>query len=406
MIILISLRGENMTNIEHLIEYINNTPNWKEALLEEPFNLKSIEESPTHPNYWMFVYNLYNSDFTNPMLKACRGTVLEIVDNKVVGVVCHAMDKFFNYGDPNCDKIDWNTVEIIDKKDGQLIKVSRYKNEVLWFTNGAFGLNTPLSYTDDKIKDYETLVKVALGENITWIDRIPEGMTVFMELCSPYNRIVCKYDEIKMWLLGARDANQKEIPPEDLNIPLESPEIYRNISGILGPDLEDSFDGVKKLLTYFNWKTQEGVVIRDDQFNRVKMKCEDYVRIHLLIGDDGLNDNKIFNAILTNNIDDLIEIDNSIVNRVEEMKNEIRRCKIKLKWMFDEAKNKFSEFNNNRKEFAIWAQTTMERNTWFKALDNKSYNEYFESFLKDCQKRSKPYDYFKNAADLLIYDVN
>ena len=231
-------------------------------------------------------------------------------------------------------------------------------------------------------------------------------MTVFMELCSPYNRIVCKYDEIKMWLLGARDANQKEIPPEDLNIPLESPEIYRNISGILGPDLEDSFDGVKKLLTYFNWKTQEGVVIRDDQFNRVKMKCEDYVRIHLLIGDDGLNDNKIFNAILTNNIDDLIEIDNSIVNRVEEMKNEIRRCKIKLKWMFDEVKNKFSEFNNNRKEFAIWAQTTMERNTWFTALDNKSSNACFESFLKDCQKRSKPYDYFKNAADLLIYDVN
>ena len=141
-----------MTNIEHLIEYINNTPNWKEALLEEPFNLKSIEESPTHPNYWMFVYNLYNSDFTNPMIKAGRGTVLEIVDNKVVGIVCHAMDKFFNYGDPNCDKIDWNAdeVKIIDKKDGQLIKVSRYKNEVLWFTNGAFGLNTPLSYTDDR----------------------------------------------------------------------------------------------------------------------------------------------------------------------------------------------------------------------------------------------------------------
>lgn len=373
--------------MDSLIKFIEETPNWRRALKEPPYNLRTVEHSTTHPNYWMFVYNLFDSDFEDEKIKACRGIILEIVGNKVIGVVSHAMDKFFNYGDPKCDSIDWTTAKVLSKKDGQLIKVSRYKGELIWCTNGAFGLHTPLTYTDDKIKDYQSLVNYAIGDK-SWLDKIPEGMTIFMELCSRYNRIVCQYNEPKMWLLGARGIDQIEIMPEvikeQLGCPLDYPESY---------DLHDMDAVIEKLKT-FNWREDEGFVIRDANFHRIKIKCEDYIRIHLLIGDNGLTEDKIFEAILTDKIDDLIEIDNTVIKTIENIKQELKDLKEKLLQMGRGARDKYAKLNNNRKEFAKWAMSTDENTLWFTCLD-VPIGELYPRIIEECKKHNNPYQYLK-----------
>jgi T4 RnlA family RNA ligase len=303
----------------------------------------------------MFVYNLFDSDFTNPIVKECRGIVLEIVNDKVVGVVNYAMDKFFNYGDSNCDKIDWSTAKVQEKLDGQLIRVSRYKGELIWCTNGAFGLNTPLDYTDDKIKNYKELVESSLIND--WVNNIPEGWTVFLELTSPYNRIICSYDKIKMWLLGARDNNLKEVKRETVkelfNCPLDTPQVY---------DLHD-IDSTLKMLETFNGKEQEGVVVCDDNFNRIKIKSDDYLRIKYFLGENCITNDKIFESVIKDETDDLLEFDSNLEDKINSVKEEL----VLFKKLINEYHTKAINLLNsceNRKEYALKVLQTKQNNLW------------------------------------------
>ena len=349
----------------YLIDFINNNKDWKLKLKQPPYNLKTVKNDEIHTNYYMFVYNLFDSDFTNPIVKECRGIVLEIVNGKVVGVVNYAMDKFFNYGDSNCDKIDWSTAKVQEKLDGQLIRVSRYKGELIWCTNGAFGLNTPLDYTDDKIKNYKELVENSLIND--WVNNIPEGWTVFLELTSPYNRIICSYDKIKMWLLGARDNNLKEVKRETVkelfNCPLDIPQVY---------DLHD-IDSTLKMLETFNGKEQEGVVVCDDNFNRIKIKSDDYLRIKYFLGENGITNDKIFESVLKDETDDLLEFDSNLEDKINSVKEEL----VLFKKLINEYHTKAINLLNsceNRKEYALKVLQTKQNNLWFDLLRENCYD--------------------------------
>lgn len=365
-----------------LIEFIESHSDWKEQLKKAPYFLK-IKNSETHPNYWMLTYNPFDSDFTNDITKTCRGIVLDIDPdtNKVLGIVNYAMSKFFNYGDSNCAPIDWTTAKVLSKKDGQLIRVSKYKGEIIWCTNGAFGLNTPVDFTDDKVQDYVSLVKLALNNDLSWIDRIPEGVTVFMELCSPYNRIICRYSDVKMWLLGARSnvSPYSEIMPEDvkaqISIPLDIPESY---------DLH-SIDSVLKELDKFVGYEQEGVVVRDAAFNRIKVKSKDYLRIHYMLGENGITQDSILTAILTDSTDDLLEFDPSLSKNIDALKKDIIAFEDNLRKLFSVVKEKFDACNNDRKTFAQWAISQDNTKTLFRLLDCKDV----EDLIKENRERMK-----------------
>ena len=71
-----------------LIDFINSHKDWEVLLKKSPYNMKTIKRCETNPNWVMFVYNLFDSDLQNDIVKACRGSVLEIVDNKVVRPIC------------------------------------------------------------------------------------------------------------------------------------------------------------------------------------------------------------------------------------------------------------------------------------------------------------------------------
>ena len=141
--------------INALVNFVKENDNWEELLKKDPYNLKSVKWCMWKPNWCMFVYNLFNSELTNDVVRGCRGTVLEI-NGKDVKVISAPYTKFFGYNDPNGkdieDSINWNNAQIQEKVDGLIIKTASVnwkldngdiEKRLYFFTNGSFDLNDP-----------------------------------------------------------------------------------------------------------------------------------------------------------------------------------------------------------------------------------------------------------------------
>ena len=89
--------------MNHLMNFIRDNLNWRLLLTQPPYNL-IIKEDSDFPNVYLFKYNQYDSDMSNPICKEARGIILEIIDISVK-ILCHSFDKFFNYSGEN-GKID------------------------------------------------------------------------------------------------------------------------------------------------------------------------------------------------------------------------------------------------------------------------------------------------------------
>ena len=84
-----------------IIEFIKNNPDWREILSNPPYNLIIEDDS----DFIMLKYSQYDSDFTNELVRECRGLILD----KDCNAVCVPFTKFGNYGESYADKIDWKT---------------------------------------------------------------------------------------------------------------------------------------------------------------------------------------------------------------------------------------------------------------------------------------------------------
>lgn len=95
-----------------LIKFINQHDNWKELLQEAPYFLDIKEED----GFTLLKYNQINSDFSQDIVKQCRGIILDS-NHKIV---CWPFSKFFNWGESNADEIDWSSARVQEKIDGCL----------------------------------------------------------------------------------------------------------------------------------------------------------------------------------------------------------------------------------------------------------------------------------------------
>ena len=59
--------------IDAFVDFVKSNDNWKELLKKKPYSLKLIKECSFHPNWFMFVYNLFDSELTKDVIRGCRG---------------------------------------------------------------------------------------------------------------------------------------------------------------------------------------------------------------------------------------------------------------------------------------------------------------------------------------------
>jgi len=98
-----------------LVDYIKAHPAWRKELVEKPYCLTIKDKG----QYTIFSYSQIDSDFYNKVVRVSRGIILKDVDTDPV-VVCHAFDKFGNYGEGYADTIDWASARVQEKVDGCL----------------------------------------------------------------------------------------------------------------------------------------------------------------------------------------------------------------------------------------------------------------------------------------------
>lgn len=423
-----------MANVyyEALKKFISSNPeNWKELLKTKPFYLKTVKQVDFNPNWYILVYNLFNSDFDPAnssqeqvnALKACRGCVVDVSDINDVKIVCAPYTKFFNLGEPYCDEIDWQSAKVQLKVDGILIKAFKHNGIVYWATNGSVDPDqkmqdciSPDGVAEDGTKDafsYFDLLKYALsvespdvkitselvGENshkVTstggWCDKIPDGATLMLELVSPRNRIICKYATTKLYFHGYRDEQLEEKEAKEIaaeyGIPYEIPEL-------LNPTTEAELN---ELLATFDGAEKEGCVVVDKYWRRVKVKSPHYLKIKFIKGEDVFSKKEIFNAVIDETWDDVIGYFPEIKPIIDELIEKVADSKKKLAVYFDFARQKFNEFGQDRKAYAQYVMSLEpeHKTLMFEALKNIPADEYMNNKLKELRKKNNGYQDFEN----------
>jgi len=121
-----------MENLRHyLINWLNTTYNPLESL--EGFDIR-VSRDERYPNLYNLKYGSILADKSNPLVRACRGAVVELVENDgdhspYFRLVAYAFDRFFNIGEPGCHELNWGTTKVYEKLDGCLHSETKIETE-------------------------------------------------------------------------------------------------------------------------------------------------------------------------------------------------------------------------------------------------------------------------------------
>ncbi len=248
-------------------EFIQAHDNWRDLLSTKPYNLKISEDD----GFVLFKYNQIASDFSQEICQEARGLILDTQDN--FRVVRYAFKKFFNIDEGFAAHIDWDTAVASEKIDGSIMSV--------WYARGKWHLST--NGTIDAFKaelsgvgPYKTFGE--LFESVlplsTFTNYNKHHCWTF-ELVSPYNKVVIDYPETKVYLLSVRDMNSLE------ELDFDAVEMIADANNMAVPeryDLNNETD-YRQLVEQMP-EGHEGIVVRDGNGERVKIKTLLYFEMH------------------------------------------------------------------------------------------------------------------------------
>jgi hypothetical protein len=265
----------------------------EKAILE--FNLKTR----VYENKVLLKYDQLSSPtlMANKEVQECRGLILEKGTWKVMSL---AFTKFFNSEEGNAHKIDWDTAHVLEKLDGSCIQLYWDWNKEQWFAattgtaEGEGEVNNKLGTTFNQLFWNTVTEKYDFKK-----ENLNKLFCYVFELTTPYNIVVKPHGESAASLLMVRNLlTLEEVPFEALT----------GIADSLGVPRVKSYDlnakNVGALLRTFEnmvWH-DEGYVVVDANFNRVKIKNPAYVAVHHLKGKTA--EHNIMTIVKTNEIEE------------------------------------------------------------------------------------------------------
>lgn len=389
-----------------LVKFLNSHKNdWREKLAAKPYYIEIKNDGP----YFIFKYNMLESDMHIQLVKECRGCICRQDDNGNWICVCYPFIKFGNWGESYADtaKIDWSRgVDVQTKVDGSLCKI--------WFDRGHWHISTnntidafsapcgdstfgdvflhiyldvdmskEFIYVDGRDKYIDELFKSKFNPNYTYC----------FEMVHPqYNPIVVHYDKPALYLLGARSIRTgEEVMAKDCG------EMYHTIQYVQHYHY-DCLDDVLKACAEMG-ADEEGYVVVSPQkengsFLRIKCKGTEYLTRHKLRGNGPLTAVKVISLWQTDSMDDFLAYFPEHTAFVDTVAQKLIDLIEKADIAYDCVKG-----YGPRREFALRAQSYIKpiQSYLFARLDNK-IDDAFSYF-----KQMKP----KNLADLLdVKDIS
>jgi len=241
--------------------------------LKNRYGIK-VTENPTD-NRLLLNYDQIKSPKTAAIVQECRGLCLNKVDYSLIS---KSFNRFFNFTEnrANDNKFDWTNCIAQEKVDGSLINFYHWEGRWRVQTRGSFG-NIPFY---DNGPTPEQLVFEVLDNRI---NRFDKRLSYALELCSLHNKVVREYKTPQVFLLGVFDK-EVERPFDGLYMPCWSVQNHSFYTGVPTPEVFP-FHSIKEVEEYIRKrshgdKTFEGIVLRDKNNVRIKVKNPDYLALH------------------------------------------------------------------------------------------------------------------------------
>ena len=299
----------------------------------------------------------------------CRGLVLDNEGN----VVAKPFPKFFNMEELSDTEIPKESFEVFEKMDGSLGIFFHYEGEWYMATRGSFT-------SEQSIKGMEIAKREGLDRKC-----VP-GFTYLFEIIYPENRIVVDYgtDE-RLVLLSIVNPEGNEIPYNEIEMD--------------GWDIVNRYDGVNdfKTLKEMISNDAEGYVIRFSRGMRMKIKGDEYVRLHKILTNFSTTD--IWELMRTKgNMNEFLErvpdeFDNWVKGVVSDLNDKFYKLQNKAAIFVDKHRYNgiLAGMPLDKKAFASYVmQESIElRPIMFAMWDQKPYDDIIWKMIKP--KWSKPF---------------
>lgn len=299
-----------------------------------------------HPTADLYIYNYtaktQYDKIWNEVTLQCRGLILDGEGN----VVARPFRKFFNLEEHEESEIPNLPFEVYDKLDGSLFLIVAYKNQLVFATRGSF-------ISEQAIKGKE-IFKEKYAHLTTKIEKYK---TYLFEVIYPENKIVCQYDGLTDIILLSIIDNKTGV------------ESLKNI----GFQVVKKYDGINdyRKLKELAEDNKEGFVIKFNNNFRVKVKFDEYVRLHRII--TGVSNIAIWEYLKEGKLFD------EILERVpDEFYDYVKKTREELEFKFfqieAECQFVYREYET-RKETAFYFNTQRYPSILFSMLDDRDYSE-------------------------------
>lgn len=300
-----------------------------------------------HPSAELYIYNYtqkcqFEREWDEITIQ-CRGLIM----NDLGEVVARPFAKFFNYEEHSLSEIPNIPFDVFEKMDGSLGILYWIEDKPFIATRGSFN-------SDQAIKATEILYQ----KYTNTFDLLHKEATYLFEIIYPDNKIVVEYgDREELVLLAILDNKTgKDLHLHDIGLPIVP-----------------RYDGVKdiQMLKKQNLDNAEGYVLRFENGFRVKIKFEEYVRLHRIVTQcssitiwEHLMDKRPFDELLEKVPDEFFAwvtaVKSDLENQFQLIENQ---CKASFKIL------------ETRKETAAYFFTQKYPAILFLMLENKDYSK-------------------------------
>lgn len=314
-----------------------------------------------HPEFPLLIFNYTREcqyeDAWDEYTKMSRG----LITTEEGEVVARPFEKFFNVGEKEYTKVKnlpKEDPEIYEKMDGSL--------GILYWWNDQPYIATRGSFTSDQA----VFGTHWLYENINYHE-LDKHLTYLFEIIYPANRIVVNYgDRAELVLLAIKNIESGE----EIDYIREAKHLGVSYAPRLeSPPTEDPVKELKSILPHLD-SNREGFVVKFSDGLRVKMKGDEYVRLHRIVTD--LSSKRIWEYLKDgHNIKELLQdVPDEYYKWIKKTKEDLYKEFNKIKSKARSAYNVVEQFET-RKEKALYLKEYYNdvKGIVFKMLDDEDY---------------------------------
>ena len=289
--------------------------------------LKLVTKFHSNPKYPLVQLRYSPMSPVTKLTNQLRGT---IIDYKTGELVALPFYRFFDYGDvKHCAQIDWKSAKVQKKMDGSLAIMYFYKEK--WHVatsrtpDGSSIMGKIRGRSNEPGFVFRDKFWKLLDEqfaNTEW----DTNCCYMFEMMTPEHIIICRYPSDKLTLLGIRNMRTLlEIHMEENNLDLD---LDLDLNLDLDFDqkhlcLEQLVEKVSKL----DAMCEEGYVVVDKDFKRIKIKSKEYVRMQWLYPLCGtvkkIDDKRLLTTIRQESQNDLLLYCPELKPRLNELEKKL-----------------------------------------------------------------------------------